>query len=176
MYKLFLLSTCKHNITSLSLLVGTTVDACIYYIFIVGSLPIIDESYTRPDSDTPSNDSGSALTDEDLPVTEPRKFSPCDLMSSEARNFSPSNLISDPKMWTYDLLAGRVPSNVPSPNILPELFSNSPDLMNFESPSGTVLPAKSDSDVMFCLHHYQGLIINRHLCINTICRIVLIHK
>ena len=24
---------------------------------------------------------------------------------------------------------------------------------------GTVLPAKSDSDVMFCLHSYQGLII-----------------
>ena len=26
-----------------------------------------------------------------------------------------------------------------------------------------VLPAKSDSDVMFCLHHYQGLIIDRSL-------------
>ena len=25
----------------------------------------------------------------------------------------------------------------------------------------TVLPAKSDSDVMFCLHHYQGLMIDR---------------
>ena len=27
----------------------------------------------------------------------------------------------------------------------------------------TVLPAKSDSDVMFCLHRYQGLIIDRSL-------------
>ena len=121
----------SHNLPQTVLL-----SRCLH-LFIVGSLPIIDESYTRPDSDTPSNDSGSALTDEDLPVTEPRKFSPCDLMSLEARTFSPSNLISDPKMWTYDLLAGRVPSNVPSPNILPELFSNSPDLMNFESPSGS---------------------------------------
>ena len=25
----------------------------------------------------------------------------------------------------------------------------------------TVLPAKSDSDVMFCLQNYQGLIFNR---------------
>ena len=25
----------------------------------------------------------------------------------------------------------------------------------------TVLPAKSDSDVMFCLHHYQGRIKDR---------------
>ena len=27
----------------------------------------------------------------------------------------------------------------------------------------TVLPAKSDSDIMFCLHSYQGLIIDRSL-------------
>ena len=27
----------------------------------------------------------------------------------------------------------------------------------------TVLPAKSDSDFMFCLHSYQGLIIDRSL-------------
>ena len=27
----------------------------------------------------------------------------------------------------------------------------------------TVLPAKSDSDFMFCLQHYQGLIIDRSL-------------
>ena len=27
----------------------------------------------------------------------------------------------------------------------------------------TVLPAKSDSDVMFCLQSYQGLIIDRSL-------------
>ena len=27
----------------------------------------------------------------------------------------------------------------------------------------TVLPAKSDGDVMFCLHSYLGLIINRSL-------------
>ena len=30
-------------------------------------------------------------------------------------------------------------------------------------PEPTVLPAKSDSDVMFCLQSYQGLIINRSL-------------
>ena len=28
---------------------------------------------------------------------------------------------------------------------------------------GTVLPAKSDSDIMFCLHGYQGLRIDRSL-------------
>ena len=28
---------------------------------------------------------------------------------------------------------------------------------------GTVLPAKSDSDVMFCLQSYQGLTIDRSL-------------
>ena len=28
---------------------------------------------------------------------------------------------------------------------------------------GTVLPAKSDSDVMLCLQSYQGLIIDRSL-------------
>ena len=27
----------------------------------------------------------------------------------------------------------------------------------------TALPVKSDSDVMFCLQHYQGLIIDRSL-------------
>ena len=30
-------------------------------------------------------------------------------------------------------------------------------------PCATVLPAKSDSDVMFCLQSYQGLIIERSL-------------
>ena len=29
--------------------------------------------------------------------------------------------------------------------------------------AGTVVPAKSDSDVMFCLQSYQGLIIDRSL-------------
>ena len=29
--------------------------------------------------------------------------------------------------------------------------------------AGTVLPAKGDSDVMFCLHSYQGLITDRSL-------------
>ncbi|XP_060583297.1 meiosis regulator and mRNA stability factor 1-like isoform X2 [Ruditapes philippinarum] len=73
-----------------------------------GSLPIIDESYTRPDSDTPSNDSGSALTDEDTPV-EQRKFLPADLMS------------------------GSVPSNVPSPTLRPDQFGQVIDLIKFES-------------------------------------------
>ena len=41
----------------------------------------------------------------------------------------------------------------------------------------TVLPAKSDSDVMFCLQSYQGLYFTiDHLCINPIHRIGLIHK
>ena len=35
----------------------------------------------------------------------------------------------------------------------------------------TVLPAKDDSDVMFCLQSYQGLVLDRSLCINPICRI-----
>ena len=37
----------------------------------------------------------------------------------------------------------------------------------------TVLPAKSDSDFMFCLQRYQGLIIDRWL-VYTIVRIGLI--
>ena len=32
-----------------------------------------------------------------------------------------------------------------------------------ETQEGTVLPAKSDSDVMFCLQSYKGLIIDRSL-------------
>ena len=58
-------------------------------------MPIIDESFTRPDSDTPSNDSGSALLDEDTPCNNTR----------------PSPL---------DLLGGSVPPNIPSPQILPD--------------------------------------------------------
>ena len=40
----------------------------------------------------------------------------------------------------------------------------------------TVLPAQSDSDVMFCLQSYQDLELIDHLCINPIRRIRLIHK
>ena len=40
----------------------------------------------------------------------------------------------------------------------------------------TVLPAKSDSDVMFCLQGDQGLRIDRSLCIDPIHRMGLIHK
>ena len=40
----------------------------------------------------------------------------------------------------------------------------------------TVLPAKSDSDVMFCKQNNQGLISIDQLCINPIRRIGLIHK
>ena len=40
----------------------------------------------------------------------------------------------------------------------------------------TVLPAKSDSDVMFCLQSYHGLKLIDHLCINPICRIRLTHN
>ena len=39
----------------------------------------------------------------------------------------------------------------------------------------TLLPAKNDSDVMFCLQSYLGLIIDRS-CINPIRRIGIIHK
>ena len=41
---------------------------------------------------------------------------------------------------------------------------------------GTVLPAKSDSDVMLCLQSYYDLESIDHLCINPIHRIGLIHK
>ena len=40
----------------------------------------------------------------------------------------------------------------------------------------TGLPAKSDSDVMFCLQSYQYLKLIDHLCINPIGRIGLIHE
>ena len=37
------------------------------------------------------------------------------------------------------------------------------NLVDSYSYSRTVLAAKSDSDVMFCLQNYQGLVINRSL-------------
>ena len=40
----------------------------------------------------------------------------------------------------------------------------------------TVLPAKSDSDVMFCLQSYQDLESIDHVCISPIRRIGLIHE
>ena len=40
----------------------------------------------------------------------------------------------------------------------------------------TVLSAKNDSDVMFCLQSYQDYESIEHLCINPIHRIGLIHK
>ena len=40
----------------------------------------------------------------------------------------------------------------------------------------TVLPAKSDSDIMFCLQVIRDLQSIYHLCINPIRRIELIHK
>ena len=40
----------------------------------------------------------------------------------------------------------------------------------------TVLPGKSDSDVMFCLNSNQDLELIDRLCINSIHRIGLIHK
>ena len=42
--------------------------------------------------------------------------------------------------------------------------------------SVTVLPAKSDSDVMLCLHSYQGLRLDRSRVVNPILRIRLIRK
>ena len=39
----------------------------------------------------------------------------------------------------------------------------------------TVLPAKRDSDVMFCLQSYQDFESIDHFCINPIHRIGLIH-
>lgn len=82
--------------------------ASVHYINFAGALPIIDESYTRPDSDTPSNDSGSALTDDDLPF--------------EHKKFLPS-----------DLLDGSVPSVVPSPDLHPDKLDGPVDLIKFES-------------------------------------------
>ncbi|XP_052266236.1 meiosis regulator and mRNA stability factor 1-like isoform X2 [Dreissena polymorpha] len=73
-----------------------------------GSLPIIDESYSsRPDSDTPSNDSGSALTDED--TTTEQKFRP------------------------QDILDEHVPSGMPSPALRPDSFGAHIDLIKFDS-------------------------------------------
>ena len=40
----------------------------------------------------------------------------------------------------------------------------------------TVLPAKSDSDIMFCLQIIRDLESIDHVCINPIHRIGLIHK
>ena len=40
----------------------------------------------------------------------------------------------------------------------------------------TVVPAKSDSDIMVCLQSYRDLESIDHLCINPIHRIGLIHK
>ena len=39
----------------------------------------------------------------------------------------------------------------------------------------TVLPAKSDSGIMFCSQSYQDLELIDNLCINPICRIGFIH-
>ena len=51
------------------------------------------------------------------------------------------------------------------------------DLFVFwESEDSIVLPAKSDSGVMFCLQSYQDLELIDHLYINPIRRIGLIHK
>ena len=36
------------------------------------------------------------------------------------------------------------------------------------SPESTVLPARSDSDAMFCLQNDQGLRIDRSLCVLTL--------
>ena len=40
----------------------------------------------------------------------------------------------------------------------------------------TILPAKSDSDDVFCLQSYRDLWSIDHVCINPIHRIGLIHK
>ena len=50
-----------------------------------------------------------------------------------------------------------------------EKSSNTP--LYFLNSNFTVLPAKSDSDVMFCLQSYQWLRSIDHLCINPIHRI-----
>ncbi|XP_052765793.1 meiosis regulator and mRNA stability factor 1-like isoform X2 [Mya arenaria] len=72
-----------------------------------GTLPIIDESYSsRPDSDTPSNDSGSALTDDD----------------------TPTELKSRPQ----DLLDEHVPFGVPSPALKPDSMGSHIDLIKFD--------------------------------------------
>ena len=47
---------------------------------------------------------------------------------------------------------------------------------DYSDEPATVVPAKSDSDIMFCLQSYQGLVIDRLLVYNPIRRIGLIHK
>ena len=51
-----------------------------------------------------------------------------------------------------------------------------PGKLDIKRHSPTVLPAKSDSDVMFCLQSYQGLLDHFVLCINPIHRLGLINK
>ena len=46
----------------------------------------------------------------------------------------------------------------------------------YNSLTFTVVPAKSDSDVIFCLQSIRGLESTDHLFINPIRRIGLIHK
>ena len=57
-----------------------------------------------------------------------------------------------------------------STNILKAL----PVKLDTKRHSPTVMPTKSDSDIMFCLQSYHGLIIDRSLCINPILQIGLI--
>ena len=49
-------------------------------------------------------------------------------------------------------------------------------IVEHSSAIATVLPAKSDSDFMFCLQSYQGLKIDRLIVHYPILRIGLIHK
>ena len=60
---------------------------------------------------------------------------------------------------SLSLLAGRT---VAAPSV---------NLVWLKYKRNTVLPAKIDSDVMFCLQSYQGLKSIDHLCINPIRRI-----
>ena len=50
------------------------------------------------------------------------------------------------------------------------------DGINKEIITTTILPAKSDSDVMFCLQNIRDLELMDHLCINPIRRIGLVLK
>ena len=60
-------------------------------------------------------------------------------------------------------------------SLLKKGYKNSTSLTFVQSIS-TVLLAKSDSEVMFCLQIYQDLESIDYLCINPIHRIGLIHK
>ena len=76
-------------------------------------------------------------------------------------------------MWLFDLYTGKLlceielsqmgNKNCGNPYLMCENYEFSFSRVEDKESIHTVLPAKSDSDVMFCLQSHQGLIIKRSL-------------